>query len=153
VRVTAEGGQTRELWHATPNGTWNDQALDLNSLAGQVVRLDLEVSGTAAGRVAWSAPAIMVAPPRVAERPGQVKNVVVLLIDTLRASSCARTTRSRRAHAGDRSRRRARRHLRSERRRRELDQAELRVGAHGPHADVARRRRRAERACRTTRSS
>jgi choline-sulfatase len=86
VRVTPEGGEGRELWHASPGASWNDQALDLAAFAGQVVRLDLETSGNAQGRVAWSAPAIMVPPPDAAERPGQVKNVVVLLIDTMRAS-------------------------------------------------------------------
>jgi choline-sulfatase len=86
VRATPEGGQARELFHAAPTGRWNDQSLDLTAYAGQVIRLELEVSGQGDGRVAWSAPAIMVPPPRVAERPRNAQNVVVLLIDTLRAS-------------------------------------------------------------------
>lgn len=86
VRVTPEGGEPNEIFRATPGASWNDQSLDLSSYAGQVVRLDLEVSGEGQGRVAFSAPAIMVPPPEVAARPAEVRNVVVLLIDTLRAS-------------------------------------------------------------------
>jgi choline-sulfatase len=89
VRATAEGGETRELWHAAPSARWNDQAIDLAPFADKVVRIDLEVTGAqgtaAQGRVAWSAPAIMVPPPEVARRPREIRNVVVLLIDTLRA--------------------------------------------------------------------
>ncbi len=86
VRITPEGGEANEVFQATPGGSWNDQALDLAAYAGQVVRLDLDVSGEGNGRVAFSAPAIMVPPPEVAQRPAEVRNVVVLLIDTLRAS-------------------------------------------------------------------
>ncbi len=85
VRVTPEGGEASELFHPTPGASWNDQSLDLARFAGQVVRLDLEVSGEGAGRVAFSTPAIMVPPPEVAARPAEVRNVVVLLIDTMRA--------------------------------------------------------------------
>lgn len=86
VRVTPEGGEPNEIFSARPTGRWNDQALDLSAYRGRVVRLDLEASGRGDGRVAWSAPAVMIPPPSVAERPAPVRNVVVLLIDTLRAS-------------------------------------------------------------------
>ncbi len=86
VRVTAEGGAPREIFHATPEGRWNDQSLALTPFEGKVVRLDLEISGNGTSRAAWSAPAIMVPPPEAAPRPREVKNVVVLLVDTLRAS-------------------------------------------------------------------
>src|SRR5690606_19009288 len=86
VRVTPEGGEADEIFRATLGGAWNDQAIDISRWAGQVVRLDLEASGEGNGRVAFSTPAIMVPPPQVAERPAEVRNVVVLLIDTLRAS-------------------------------------------------------------------
>lgn len=86
VRVTPEGGESAELFSGAPSASWNDQSLDLARFAGQVVRLDFEASGEGQGRVAFSAPAIMVTPPQVAERPKEVRNVVVLLIDTLRAS-------------------------------------------------------------------
>ena len=86
VHVTPEGGETNEIFHAHPQTHWDDQALSLDGYAGQVVRLDLEVSGTGNGRVAWSAAGVMVPAPEVAERPEAAQNVVVLLVDTLRAS-------------------------------------------------------------------
>lgn len=86
VAITPEGGATTELFATTPGGRWNDQAIDLAAHAGRVVRLDFEASGQGSGRVAFSAPALMVQPPQVATRPGEARNVVVLLIDTLRAS-------------------------------------------------------------------
>lgn len=85
VFVTAEGAERNEIFHARPGSTWNDQALNLAGYAGQVVRLELEASGEGAGRVAWSAAGVMVPPPDVAERPAQARNVIVLLVDTLRA--------------------------------------------------------------------
>ena len=85
VHVTAEGEERNEIFHATPGAQWNDQALSLAGYAGRVVRLELEVSGSGAGRVAWSTPAVMVPPAEVAPRPEPAQNVVVLLVDTLRA--------------------------------------------------------------------
>ncbi len=86
VRITPEGGPTSELFQAAAGNRWNDQAIDLSAHGGRVVRLDFEVTGQGNGRVAFSAPSLMVSPPEVASRPGEVRNVVVLLIDTLRAS-------------------------------------------------------------------
>ncbi|HJL15738.1 MAG TPA: sulfatase [Sandaracinaceae bacterium LLY-WYZ-13_1] len=86
VTVTPEGGEANEIFHARPSSRWNDQALSLHAYRGRVVRLDLSVEGEGDGRVAWSTPAVMVPPPEVAERPEEARNVVVLLIDTLRAS-------------------------------------------------------------------
>ncbi|MCA9607451.1 MAG: sulfatase-like hydrolase/transferase, partial [Myxococcales bacterium] len=85
VFVTPEGGERNEIFHARPGNAWNDQALSLNGYAGQVIRLELEVSGEGAGRVAWSTPSVMVEPPDVQERPEAARNVIVLLIDTLSA--------------------------------------------------------------------
>ena len=87
ARIVAqtEGGEPVQLYDADVSQRWDDQSIDLAQFAGQVVRLDLIASGTTTGRVAFSVPGIMVAPPQVAEaRP--VRNVIVLLIDTLRAS-------------------------------------------------------------------
>lgn len=86
VTVTPEGGTTTELWTGPVAALWNDQSLDLASYVGQVVRLEMRVDGATEGRVGWSAPAIMVDPPEVAEAGDPVRNVVVILIDTLRAS-------------------------------------------------------------------
>lgn len=86
VVVQPEGGEAAEVYSAAVGNRWDDQSVDLARFAGQVARIDLVAEGTGeGGRVAWAVPAIMVAPPQVAElRP--VRNVVVLLIDTLRAS-------------------------------------------------------------------
>jgi arylsulfatase A-like enzyme len=86
VRVTPEGGQPSEVFQAAPTASWNDQAVDLSAHAGKVVRLEFEGTGQGSGRVLFSAPAVMVTPPEVAARPEEVRNVVVLLIDTMRAS-------------------------------------------------------------------
>ncbi len=86
VAVTPEGAETSELWSGPVRAGWSDQSLDLTSYAGQVVRLDLRVDGAAEGRVGWAMPAIMVDPPTVAAAGDPVRNVVVILIDTLRAS-------------------------------------------------------------------
>jgi arylsulfatase A-like enzyme len=87
VVVRPEGGEAEEVYSAAVSAArWDDQSIDLSRFAGQVVRVDLIAEGEGrGGRVAWGAPAIMVPPPQVAElRP--VRNVIVLLIDTLRAS-------------------------------------------------------------------
>lgn len=90
VVVQPEGGERTEVFSASLTRRWDDQSIDLSRFAGQVVRIDLigETTGdtqAGAGRIAWSVPAIMVSPPQVAET-SPVRNVVVLLIDTLRAS-------------------------------------------------------------------
>jgi choline-sulfatase len=89
VRVTPEGGTSTEAWSGDAGARWNDASVDLAAYAGQVVRLELvteAAAGAAAGRVAWSVPAVMVPQPTATAEPGEIRNVVVLLIDTLRAS-------------------------------------------------------------------
>jgi len=86
VRVQAEGGEAQELWTGDVARLWNDQSLDLASFAGQVVRIDLAAEGAAGTRVAWSVPAVMLTPPEQVAAGEAPRNVVVLLIDTLRAS-------------------------------------------------------------------
>lgn len=89
VRVTPEGGTATEAWSGDAGARWNDASVDLASYAGQVVRLDLVSTATAGappGRIAWSVPSVMVPQPEAATEPGEIRNVVVLLIDTLRAS-------------------------------------------------------------------
>lgn len=89
VRVTPEGGTSTEAWSGDAGARWNDASVDLAAYAGQVVRLELvteAAAGAPAGRVAWSVPAVMVPQPTATAEPGEIRNVVVLLIDTLRAS-------------------------------------------------------------------
>jgi arylsulfatase A-like enzyme len=90
VYVTPEGGSRTEVWTGTAGARWSDASVDLAAWAGQPVRLELvttpPASGAPGGRIAWSVPAVMVPQPTAAAEPGEVRNVVVLLIDTLRAS-------------------------------------------------------------------
>ncbi|HKP58850.1 MAG TPA: sulfatase [Polyangiales bacterium] len=82
VRITPEGGKSKELWKAALGAKWQDQVLPLEAYAGSVVKLDLVADG---GNVAFSSPTIMIAQPNTVEVKTQAKSVVVLLIDTLRA--------------------------------------------------------------------
>ena len=84
VFATPEGGSEAKLFEASLTSGWNAQNLDLSAHAGNIVQLRFEAEG-GAGRVAWAAPRIAV-PARPAPEIAQAKNVVVLLIDTLRAS-------------------------------------------------------------------
>lgn len=103
VRVTdAQSGESERL-HRTDLARggeepgWQDQMVDLGAFGGKVVRLDLEVE--ADGRqveVAWSTPSILTR--RAAAQAGAtepIRNVVVLLIDTLRADALTTYARTR----------------------------------------------------------
>jgi arylsulfatase A-like enzyme len=92
VRVTPNGGKPRELWQGSPTASWQDQLLALESFAGTVVRLDLAVEGQ--GAAAFSSPTIVTPQSNVAKAPAAAKNVVVLLIDTLRADRIRAYTKS-----------------------------------------------------------
>ena len=63
---------------------WQEIMVDMVPYAGQLVRIDMAAKGPENARFAAGVPAIRVksAPPK---RGGQKKNVVVLLVDTLRA--------------------------------------------------------------------
>jgi len=65
---------------------WRDHLLDLEAFAGQVVRLELESTGDTETTVAWAGPQLVVPMPEQDRVPGEARNVVVLTIDTLRAS-------------------------------------------------------------------
>lgn len=83
IRVTPNGGKPRDLWSGALTGSWQEQQLALDSYAGSVVKLELQVDGSGAG--AFSSPTIVTPQSNVAKAKSQAKNVVVLLIDTLRA--------------------------------------------------------------------
>jgi choline-sulfatase len=86
VVITPEGGEAHEVFSGPVAAIWNDQSIDLAAWSGQVVRIELRVDGTSEGRIGWAVPAIMVDPPTVAAAGEPIRNVVVILIDTLRAS-------------------------------------------------------------------
>ncbi len=85
VYGVSETGERSELWSGTAGQAWRDQLIDLSAHAGKIARIDLVAVGQGAGRVAWSAPSILVPSARPAAPTGRAQNVVVLLIDTLRA--------------------------------------------------------------------
>jgi len=84
IEVTADGRPTTQVLVGAASGTWTDHKVDLSQFAGETVRIDLRAEGRGPGRVAWSAPRILV-PARPKQDLEPAKNVVVLVIDTLRA--------------------------------------------------------------------
>jgi choline-sulfatase len=88
VTVTPEGGAPKQVFKADLSGKWRDEVVGLEEFAGKIVRLDLRAEGEAGlGRVAWSTPALLVPPKPLAGSAKRAKNVVVVLIDTMRARS------------------------------------------------------------------
>jgi choline-sulfatase len=84
IEVTADGYPVTEVLSGTASGEWADHKVDLSRFAGQTVRIDLQARGEGPGRLAWNSPRILVpTPPQRNIEPA--KNVVVLVIDTLRA--------------------------------------------------------------------
>jgi len=84
VFVTAEGGERAKVWEGALTNAWAGQTVDLSAYAGKIVQIRFEAEG-GQGRVAWAEPRLMRPQARLAEL-GQARNVVVVLVDTLRAS-------------------------------------------------------------------
>jgi len=84
IEVTADGQPTTQVLTGAASGAWTDHKVDLSRFAGETVRIDLAAEGQGAGRLAWNAPRILV-PARPERNLKPAKNVVVLVIDTLRA--------------------------------------------------------------------
>jgi arylsulfatase A-like enzyme len=84
--VTPEGGAAERVFSADVSDEWLDEVVSLERWAGQIVRVDLRVTGEGEGLVGWSAASILVEPPEEREEQAPATNVVVLLIDTTRAS-------------------------------------------------------------------
>jgi arylsulfatase A-like enzyme len=85
VTVTPEGGEPSRVFEAELSNRWNDQLVDLSPFAGEVVRLEVAVEGEAEA-VGIAAPSIVVPLPEEALEEARAQSVIVLLIDTLRAS-------------------------------------------------------------------
>ncbi len=85
VRVIPEGGQPVDAWTGEAAAAFEDHVVDLSAHANNVVRIDFEATGDGAGRVAFAEPKILIPAQRPMERAREAKNVIVLLIDTLRA--------------------------------------------------------------------
>lgn len=84
VEVTRDGGAPAQVISVDADQTWSDQKVDLSRYAGKVVRIDFVARGEGAGRVAWHAPRVLV-PARPDPEHATARNVVLLVIDTLRA--------------------------------------------------------------------
>jgi arylsulfatase A-like enzyme len=85
VRVTVDGAAPRELWRAPAGATWRSADVDLTPLAGDAVRLDLELRG---GGGALGEPRLVDGGPPPPPRPPAGKpadHVIVWMVDTLRA--------------------------------------------------------------------
>ncbi len=87
VRVTnADGGPPGDLFDGVYGiSDWKEDMVDLGAVAGKLARIELIVSGPAKARLALGDPSIRIKPPKVEIPDKKVKNVIVLLIDTLRA--------------------------------------------------------------------
>ncbi|WP_428267424.1 sulfatase [Haliangium sp.] len=92
VRVQADGKSPATVYEGKGTGEWAEAKVDLAAFAGQAIRLDLVAAGTE-GITGWGEPAIMVPPTDSAKPavktslPGRPKNVILILIDTVRAES------------------------------------------------------------------
>jgi len=84
VFVTPEGGQRAKVAEHALTASWHDENVDLSRFAGEVVQIELLAEG-GSGRVAWAQPRVMMPPPEAPDID-EARNVVVVLVDTLRAS-------------------------------------------------------------------
>lgn len=84
IFATVDGGARQELLNTKAGGQWTDHLVDLGALAGKVAQLELVADGEGKGRVAFATPRVLVPEPKAASMQ-PAKNVIVLLIDTLRA--------------------------------------------------------------------
>ena len=84
--VPADGGEPKDLYSGKfSNPGWKEEMIELAGVEGKLARIDLIVDGDPGARLAVGDPAIRLRPPKVEAPSGKPKNVVVLLIDTLRA--------------------------------------------------------------------
>ena len=89
VFAETDGGKKKKLFGPTTAKGWTEANVDLSAYAGKTVRLTLETKGDGGG--GWGEPEIMQAipEPEVATGGKKAKNVIVILIDTVRADSFA----------------------------------------------------------------
>lgn len=83
VRIAADGENLVELWRGVLHDAWLVQQLPLDAYEGQVVRLELSMEGQGIG--GFASPMIVTEQARLAAPSTPPKNVVLVLIDTMRA--------------------------------------------------------------------
>jgi arylsulfatase A-like enzyme len=67
------------------SATWREEMVDLSAFGGKFVKLDIVAEGRGGGRMALGEMAIRLSPPKITAMGEKKKNVVVVLVDTLRA--------------------------------------------------------------------
>ena len=92
VAAHTDGAPPAVLFTGKGSPTWAEAVVDLGELADRAVRLELSTTGPA-GVTGWGEPVVMTAPktaepPRI-DRSRRPKNVVFLVIDTVRADAFA----------------------------------------------------------------
>jgi choline-sulfatase len=85
IRVSTDGQKTETVFEGEAGGEFADHLVDLSKFAGKIARLELVAPGRGAGRVAFAEPRLLVPRPTAKGDAKAPKNVIVLLIDTLRA--------------------------------------------------------------------
>ena len=85
VRVSTDGKPTETVFEGEATGEFVEHLVDLSKYAGKIVRLEMVAPGVGAGRVAFAEPRLLAPKPKAAGELAQPKNLIVLLIDTLRA--------------------------------------------------------------------
>lgn len=85
VQLTRDGAKTEKIWSGESEAKWQEAAVDLKKYAGEAVRLDFVSSGGA--EAAFGEVELMVARSErfEPEATEPARNVVVILIDTIRA--------------------------------------------------------------------
>jgi len=88
VRAQTDGEQPKELFSGTAGAEWAEGSVDLSAFSGKAIRLELTTEGKGEG-AGWGEPELMIpeAPeaPEIADRRAVPKNLVYILIDTVRA--------------------------------------------------------------------
>lgn len=85
VRVQTDAHPAETVFEGEAKGAFSDHLIDLSKFGGHIARIDFIAPGSGAGRVAFAEPRLMVESPEIIRATKTPKNVVVLLIDTLRA--------------------------------------------------------------------
>ena len=88
VSATLNGAPTRELWRQKARAEWKPAAVDLSEFGGKAIRLDLTTT-TRSEPAGWGEIELMVPelpkPPESQNPAAKPKNLVYILIDTVRA--------------------------------------------------------------------
>ncbi|MCS6797889.1 MAG: sulfatase [Myxococcota bacterium] len=85
VTLVPEGAESAELWSGRATGAWQVQLLDLSAHAGRIARIGVHAAGGTGSRLLVGDARVLVPARTVAAPARRPRNVVLLVIDTLRA--------------------------------------------------------------------